>query len=284
MLITDKNSLSLTLNDEKTKVNVLIDGNKTHELFPKVENDEIKIYNNSIKKTIGLIVKHHSEKLSVENYHPKFFNMHREKKITIKGFWKYYPFKKITSIFEYVFLENFFQKIKKENFSYVRLLHDEKSNDIVGLWLKCKRSNVDFDVHDVVDFKEIEVQINNEEIIDKNFIEKQIPIEITEESQDAIESKTIVSANDKEELIRNLKTFLEEIPSFDLPENDCGIICGRISEIIKDFETEEPDINKIKESFMVGFKIIEVNSKAYIKFKNISGAIKICELLNVTLT
>jgi len=45
---TGNKSLSLSLNDEKTKVNLKIDNNRTYEFIAKKENSMLNIYNLAI--------------------------------------------------------------------------------------------------------------------------------------------------------------------------------------------------------------------------------------------
>lgn len=51
-VFTERNSLSLRLNDEKTKVNIEIDDGRTDELITKTKNDELNIYDNKIDEAI----------------------------------------------------------------------------------------------------------------------------------------------------------------------------------------------------------------------------------------
>ncbi len=48
IILTEKNSLSLKLNDEKTKINLIIDDVRADEFIAKTENNKLNIYTNKI--------------------------------------------------------------------------------------------------------------------------------------------------------------------------------------------------------------------------------------------
>ena len=77
---TEKNSLSLSLNDEKTRVNLKIDDGRTDEFIVKAENGKLNIYdkgtfdNLNINLDIGLVIFENADRFIYSEYSFKIFN------------------------------------------------------------------------------------------------------------------------------------------------------------------------------------------------------------------